>query len=349
MPDRQAASVETWLKAHPGVQLISRDRGGEFARGARQGAPEAVQTADRFHVLRNLAEVAEKVLGKHRRALKAIHLVTKPATSASLLLRHQRPERERRKHQARAKLVERYEAVQRLVKQGLSHKEISRRLHLHRESVIRYARAETFPERAERPARPGILASYETYLRTRWVEGERNAVGLFREVTARGYTGSRMTIERFLLGLRRMEQQGIEVSQIATSAELTPRRAVGLMLRCGIGLDEEEHAALGQVHPQVKRLNALFQQFAQMLRDRRGEELDQWLHAAFHSDIPELRAFVRKLRQDQQAVQAGLVLKWNNGMVEGHINRLKFLKRSMYGRANFDLLRLRVLHHRKCA
>lgn len=62
-----------------------------------------------------------------------------------------------------------------------------------------------------------------------------------------------------------------------------------------------------------------------------------------------LQAFVKKLRQDQQAVQAGLILKWNNGMVEGHINRLKFLTRSMYGRANFDLLRLRVLHHRKCA
>jgi transposase len=86
-----------------------------------------------------------------------------------------------------------------------------------------------------------------------------------------------------------------------------------------------------------------------MLRERRGEELDDWFHAAFHSGIPEIRSFVNKLRQDQIAVQTGLVLKWNNGMVEGHVNRLKLLKRSMYGRANFDLLRLRVLHHRKCA
>jgi transposase len=149
-----------------------------------------------------------------------------------------------------------------------------------------------------------------------------------------------------------MEQQGIKVSQMATSVALTPRRAVGLMLRSAIDLTNEERLALQQVcqiHPNVHRLNTLFQQFAQMLRDRRGEELDQWLHTAFHAGIPELRAFVSKLRQDQQAVQAGFVLKWNNGMVEGHVNRLKFLKRSMYGRANFDLLRLRVLHHRKCA
>lgn len=278
--------------------------------------------------------------------------MTTPATSPSPLLRHLRPDRERRKQQARAKLVERYEAVQRLVKQGLSHRAIARQLHMHRESVIRYARAETFPEQTGRPARPGILAPYEIYLRTRWIEGERNAVGLFRELTARGYSGSRMTIERFLLGLRRMEQQEIEVSRVATSVELTPRRAVGLMLRRSINITDEERMALRQVcqiHPNVHYLIALFQQFAQMLRDRRGEELDQWLHAAFHAGIPELRAFVSKLRQDQQAVQAGLVLKWNNGMVEGHVNRLKFLKRSMYGRANFDLLRLRVLHHRKCA
>jgi hypothetical protein len=81
--------------------------------------------------------------------------------------------------------------------------------------VIRSARAETFPERPERSARPGILALYETYLRTRWVEGESNGVGLFREVTACGYMGSRMTIERFLQGRRRMEQEGMEVSQAA--------------------------------------------------------------------------------------------------------------------------------------
>ena len=186
LPGRQATTLEMWLKSHPGVQLISRDRAGEFAHGAKQGAPEAVQSVDRFHVLRNLTEVAEKVLGKHRQALKAIHLVTHPTASASPLLRHLRPDRERRKQQTRVTPLERYEAVQRLVKQGLSHREISRRLHLHRESVIRYAKAKTFPERTERPASPGILTPYESSLRTRWKEGEHNAVGLFREVTARG-------------------------------------------------------------------------------------------------------------------------------------------------------------------
>jgi transposase len=352
LPDRQAVTLETWLKNHPGVQLISRDRAGEFARGATQGAPEALQTADRFHVLRNLTEMVERVLGRHRKALKQIHLVTRPASPPSVLLRHHRPDRECKKQSARAVLVERDEAVQRLVKQGLSHRAIARQLHMHREAVLRYAQADRFPEKPERPVSPGILAPYETYLRTRFLEGERNVLGLFREIVARGYTGSRMTVERFLLGLRVMEQQGMEISQGATTREMTPHRAVGLMLHRENELTAEEKVALDQVcqlHPHIKRVHALVQQCTQMLRQRRGEALDYWLHAAFHSGIPEIRSFVNKLRQDQRAVQTGLVLKWNNGMGEGHVNRLKFLKRSMYGRANFDLLRLRVLHQRKCA
>jgi transposase len=278
--------------------------------------------------------------------------VTKLDPSPSPLLRHRRPDRERKKQHAQAVLVERYEAVQRLVKQGVSHRTIARQLHMHRESVIRYARATRFPEKPERPVSSGILAPYETYLRTRFLEGENNILGLFREIVAHGYTGSRMTVERFVQGLRAMHQQSMEISKRATTKEMTPRRAVGLMLHRSRDLTDEERIALRQIchlHPHINHANALLQQFAQMLRDRRGEELDQWLHAAFHAGIPELRAFVNKLRQDQQAVQAGLVLKWNNGVVEGHVNRLKFLKRSMYGRANFDLLRLRVLHHRKCA
>ncbi len=159
-----------------------------------------------------------------------------------------------------------------------------------------------------------------------------------------------MTVERFLLGLRNLEQQGQLPAVLSAVVEMTPHRAVGLLLKRTEERTQEETQALmrvGQIHPDLARTQLLMQQFLQMLRERHGEELDLWLATAFHSGIPEWRAFVRKLRQDHAAVQAGLTLKWNNGPVEGHLNRLKFLKRSMYGRANFDLLRLRVLHHRK--
>ena len=169
----------------------------------------------------------------------------------------------------------------------------------------------------------------------------------------RGYTGSRMTVERFLLGLRAMEQQGVEITATASTQEMTPRRAVGLMLRRSIKLTPEEKMTLQQIchiHPDREYLNTSLQHFLLMVRHLRGAELEQWVQNALQSTIPEMIAFAQKLRQDQSAVQIGLTLKWNNGVVEGNVNRLKLIKRSMYGRANFDLLRLRVLHHhRKCA
>jgi hypothetical protein len=156
---------------------------------------------------------------------------------------------------------------------------------------------------------------------------------------------------RFLLGLRAMKQQGLEITPTASTQEMTPIRVVGLMLRRSTDLTPEEKATLkqiGQLHPHIEYLNTSLQHFLSMVRHLRGDELEQWVQNALQSNIPEMIAFAKKLRQDQAAVQVGLTLPWDNGVVEGNVNRLKLLKRSMYGRANFDLLRLRVLHHRKC-
>jgi transposase len=115
-----------------------------------------------------------------------------------------------------------------------------------------------------------------------------------------------------------MEQQGMLIAQEAVTKEMTPHRVVRLLLHRQEDLTAEEKLVLeqvGQLHPHINRVQALFQHFTQMLRERREEELEQWLHAAFFCGIPELRTFVNKLRQDQAAVQAGLTLKWNNDYV----------------------------------
>jgi transposase len=196
LPDRTAATLATWLADHPEVLVISRDRGGEYALGSRQGAPQAIQVADRFHVVRNLAEALERCFQRHRQSLKQFRVPITDLKSVPLTVRYARPDRERRKRQARDKLVERYEAVQRLVRQGVSHREIARRLHMHRESVIRYARAERFPEKPSRSLKSGILTPYEPYLRARYQEGYHNELGLWQEIVAQGFTGTRM-LKRF--------------------------------------------------------------------------------------------------------------------------------------------------------
>lgn len=231
LPDRSARQLARWLRTHPGVQVISRDRSGDYARGARLGAPKALQVADRFHMVRNLADVAERVLSHHRKALKQIRL-TLPATSpVPLAVRYLRPDGERSKERKRQARLERYEQVRQLFAEGMSMLRIAQRLHLNRKTVAQYLQTDVFPELTSQPPRPGILAPYLPYLWARWKDGERNGVGLFRELVARGYTGSRMTVERFLQALRAMEQQGLPVEAPATTVEMTPRRAIGLMLR----------------------------------------------------------------------------------------------------------------------
>jgi transposase len=352
LPDRQAATLAAWLRQHPEIELLSRDRGGQYALGAALGAPQAIQVADRFHLLLNLSESGERALQAHRQEIKHIRLSSAAASAPLTGIRSLQPGRERAKEQARQRRLQRYEAVQQLYAQGITLRKIAQHLHLDRKTVALFAHAAVFPERSASPVRTRGVAAYAAYLQSRWKEGSHTSVGLYREIKEQGYKGSQNAVEGFLRELRNWEEQGIDTSSVVTTVEVTPRRAVGLMLRRDEDQTEEERIALThlcELHPDIHRIQLLLRWFAQMLRQRRGEELDQWLDAALHSGIAELRSFARKLRQDQEAVQAGLILKWNNGPLEGHVNRLKLIKRSMYGRAHFDLLRLRVLHQRKCA
>lgn len=103
-------------------------------------------------------------------------------------------------------------------------------------------------------------------------------------------------------------------------------------------------AALRRVHPDLETAYGLTRDFLQMLRKREGEYLDTWLTRAQESHLPELQSFAHGVEVDKAAVQAGLTLQINNGQVEGHVTRVKLVKRMMYGKAGFALLRQRVLH-----
>jgi transposase len=161
-----------------------------------------------------------------------------------------------------------------------------------------------------------------------------------------GYPGQRKQVARLVAHLRQLLKEGVE--DFTTQPQgLTPRQAVALLMRRKEKVTEEEQrvlAQLRQMHSEMAIVMELVESFLQMLRTLQGQRLEIWMHETEQSHIPELCNFVKKLRQDQAAVQAGLTLPWSNGVVEGHVNRLKCLKRAMYGRAQFDLLRLRVLY-----
>jgi Transposase len=169
---------------------------------------------------------------------------------------------------------------------------------------------------------------------------------LYREVVAMGYPGKRKQVARFIAHLRKQTQAGV-TDFSAQPQGLTPRAAVSLLMRRPEKVTQEQQQALilmRQVHPEIEQVMEIVKSFLQMLRTLQGQLLEVWMERVQQSNIREMQNFVEKLRKDQDAVQAGLTLVWSNGVVEGHVNRLKCLKRTRYGRAKFDLLRQRVLY-----
>ncbi len=370
LSDRTAESLATWLREHPGIDVISRDRAGAYADGARQGAPDAVQVADRFHLLANAGELLERVLGSRRAALRQAAAAVDRAISQSRPpededataspLPSGRVRARERQREWRAQRLARYDAVVALHQQGHSHAAIGRQTGLGRKTVRRYLRAGAFPERAAPPSRPTMLAPYESYLRTRWTEGCHNAQQLWREIRSQGFSGQAANVRRHLARWRpEAGRPGRPVRQDrADDAPPTPptrqptpvpspRQARWLLLRATETLTSEERAyrtALLDAEPTVREAQQLAADFWALVRTRDAPGLIAWLERADASSVPEVRSFAAGLRRDRAAVDAALTLVWSNGQTEGQINRPKILKRQMYGRAKLDLLEKRFLY-----
>jgi transposase len=345
LPDRSAGTFAAWLLAHPGVVVVSRDRSGEYAEGARQGAPNAIQVADRFHLMRNLRDVAFRVFKRHAKRLAQ---VAAPGAAQHTLTRL-RLDREMSKAQTREGVHARFTTIHHLASQGMSRSAIARELGVHRHTVQKYLAHESAPERRHYTRQTSILAPYEAYVLAQWCGGRRNAMQLWREIVAQGYAGSYRNVSRLTGYLCRQERTGDTTPPAA--AGWTPAQAAGILVRRPDDRTDEEQGALAQLatlHPELAAVVAQWESFAQMLRDRGDEHpgcrLEHWMKATAETNVPELRAFVTKLRQDVAAVVAALTLPYSQGQTEGRVNRLKLIKRSMYGRAKFDLLRQRVLY-----
>lgn len=354
LPDREAQTLAHWLKANPGAQIISRDRSETYATGARQGAPEATQVADRWHLLHNWREAVERVFDRHRGRIKRVVLpvaepIGKPASAVlpAKSVNRRRRYLEQRRVRAQAKRLALYRAIRQRHSKGEYLTTIARDLEINYKTARKYALSDECPTRKPHPPRKRMLEPYEPYLRARWKEGCKNGRGLYREIVAHGYPGSRTQVADFIARLRREEHDGKPRTSPSAGDPLTPHTAAMLLLRRPERCNEAERAALAQlrdVHPDVGTTVTFTERFVKIVRERRGAELGEWLLDAEASDIREIQQFAYKIRRDEAAVRAGCTLAWSNGQTEGQITKLKAIKRSMYGRAKFDLLRRRALY-----
>ncbi len=363
LPDRTAETLAAWLRDHPEIEIISRDRFGAYAEAARTGAPQARQVADRWHLLRNLAEALEEVLLHQRPALRAAvaaaTAVGSPSPEADTAPGPLTPTRPRSAQQRQAELsrqrhalrVEQYETIRWLSAAGADVAAIARCLGISRRTVHRY-RALTEPPEPKRPHRPRrrrVLTPYEPYLLQRWQEGCHTGMRLFREIRAQGFAHGASNVMRFVAQLRRDEAAGQPAGTTARAkAASTPtaRHVAMLFLRRPEDLEADEQAYLTRLRDADATVAAAYdltQFFATMVRERGGDQLDTWLDEAAACAAPALSRFAKGLRADYDAVRAGLTEEWSNGQTEGQVNKLKLIKRQMYGRAKFDLLRQRVL------
>jgi transposase len=352
LPERSASSVAQWLRAHPSVEIVCRDRSGLYAEGIRQGAPQAIQVVDRFHLVRNLRDALERFFLRRRRDLDTLGAALHPSaelTATPAMLSQARHTRG----------IRRYHEIQRLRAQQLGIAAIARRVQVSRPTVYRYLALPQPPER-QRSRHRGqpLVAPFTPYLRRRWNAGCRNAQQLWRELVAEGHRPARRTVERYVGQLRRETGTRFKFRQVAPAplyaedqdetrpSALTALRAARLFLskeQDRRAADQTLLAHLLRLDPAIIHTYHHVQAFCRMVRHRRGDEFDAWVTAVQHTGVKELRAFVKGLLKDAAAVRAGLSLVWSNGPTEGFIHRLKLLKRQAYGRAGVDFLRHRML------
>ncbi len=362
LPDREAATLAAWLRQHPEVEVISRDRASAYAEGARAGAPQAVQVADRWHLLKNVGDALERVLQGQPAALCAAAAAERAEASTETPT-DARPweepptldvESSGASGRGNQRLQARYEQVLALAAEGLSGRAISRQTGLSRMTIRRYLRAAACPVRAPRT---GLLvpgSCWERLLRERWNAGCQNAAALWQELREAGFPGSAGTVRRHVgawrpVGGRRERPSARSANRAAAAPAPTPipspRQVRWWLLGSPNEVTEEQRAYVERLLaavPLLETAQQVAQAFGRVVRERDRDALDGWLRQAEQSGIAELRALAVGMRRDRAAIEAALVLPWSNGQTEGQVTRLKFVKRSMYGRGGLDLLRGRL-------
>ena len=292
---------------------------------------------------------------RHRGLVKRVMLpVPEPTGKPAAAVLPAKSANRRRKYaeeqhaRAQARRLALYNTIWERYAKGEYLKTIARDLGIDFRTARKYALSDECPTRKpHKRSRRRLLEPYEPYLRARWREGCKNGRGLYREIKAHGYPGSRTQVADFVARLRREEDGGKPQTSSAAGEPLTPRKASVLLLGRPERRTEAESTALAQLrdaHTEIAAVIGFTERFVEIVRERRGERLGEWLSDAEGCGIREIWRFAHKVRQDEAAVRAGCTLQWSNGQTEGKIAKLKAIKRGMYGRAKFDLLRRRALH-----
>ena len=398
LPDRKADTLADWIREHPGIEVFSRDRSKTYKSAIDKAAPDAIQVADRFHLVQNLSDVLEIALGSYRAELKAATQAQHPQPSAELKATTQaqcpQPNAEpdcaetvaaipqptateaaqevtRQKHQLR---VQQQREIKALLEQEWPTVAIAEKVGVSVRTVRRYGTRPDFPDTPPRRVTFGrsLLDPYKQEVVSRWNSGITNSNEMMVVLKQKGYKGSQRTLQRYMRGLRKAQgissprgrvPKSIPKAQGMTSSRgqvpksipkvvdpqsppFTPRQAAYLIVHREENQEAEDKELLGHLvkqHPDLTTLVDLAHTFLELLRRRQADAFDSWLMEALTCPIKPLKKFAASLMDDYAEVKASMMMEVSNGPVEGLNNKLKMLKRQMYGRAGLELLTKRFI------
>jgi transposase len=374
LPERSSASFEQWLRQHPEVSVISRDRHGLYAEGGRRGAPGAKQVADRFHLIHNLLQAVEEELAHQRPHLlmPAQELVlqneVENAAGTPPTVRPTQPrgplpsatqQQKEVRHQRWQQKVELFQMVKGLYAQGRKASEIVRATGISRGRVDTWLRlVECPPLRNKMAPRPGMAEYLREELQRLWNQGCQNGRKLLIEIRKLGYIGSYTSLNRFLVAWREEKRAarrteaaatqptGPAHSAVSAMRHVSPQMAAALLSKPKPQLSTRQSEIIEFLKhncPDFGTMRHLVLSFRSILCGGKAASLKRWVEEAEAAGIEGMSRFVRQLKKDWAAVENAVEHVWSNGPIEGHINRLKTLKRQMYGRAGVELLRARLL------
>lgn len=362
LADRKAETLADWLLHHPGVEVLSRDRSKIYRSGMSQGAPDAVQVADRFHLVQNLTETLEKVFSSYHAELKAIEQQHRPKNTApEVAIVRAKPtatvEAQAQFQATHQRRVEQQQQIKRLYEQHWTQVAIAQEVGVSAKTVQRFLKLPNFPAVLPRRKSFGksVLDPYKPIFLEWWNGGIRQPRLLVSLLQQQGYDGSIRTVTRYISQLRQVQglpskvghspQSFVKVSDLQ-SPPLTARRASYLIVKRKENREVEEQELSEKLvaqHPDLATAIELADEFLQLLRQRQGEAFEAWLMKALKSSLKPFQAFSEGLLDDYAAVKASMMSNVSNGPVEGLNNRLKMLKRQMYGRAGLELLNKRFI------
>lgn len=355
--ERSVSSLRAFLAAHPEVEAVCRDRDPRYAEAIRWEAPTATVVLDRWHLIRNFVDAFERFVAQHHRAwlntlrehqASSIALSERVGTDGGgdgdwvdALITELSPKQRERRRANQQRRQQRYNDIRDLHDKGFNRAAIAQRLQLDRGTVASYLQRGGPPTDTRSRRAPTLLDPYLPHLAKRWQEGCRNAARLHREIQQQGYTGSVRTVMRRVRAWRKHAPAATPPPP--APALPSPRTLAWALLQEPPLTDSLD--ALLTLAPDAATAAGLARAGLTALRHQDLDAWNAWQDAVAASDVTQLKRFLRGLQNDRDAVTNAFLTTLSNGPTEGHVHRIKLIKRTMYGRASFHLLRNKILYH----